>query len=489
MQEQMTHLGRAGFSREGVLALSERLGEPAWMREFRLAAWETFERLPWPAPADPEWRRTDPTMFRLEGIRPFADAPAGALPASLQQVVDAWQAPAGLLLQRNSQGVRSQLDPGAARRGVVFTDLHTALRERGDLIREYFMTTCVRPDETKFRALHAALWSGGALLYVPDGVEITAPLVSLAWIDADGVGVFPHLLVIAGPSSKVTLITGAASPPGEWPPSRGSGWPGSSTDGHGPARVEGQAFADPVTELILRDGAQIRLVTLQEWGSNVAEIGIIRSVLARDAELRSLLVGFGGKVVKTNVESILDGPGATSEMLGLVFGDSRQHFDLHTLQEHRAPHTLSDLLYKNAVKDRARSVFSGMIRVLPGAQKTNAFQANRNLILSEGAKADSIPNLEIMANDLRCTHGSATSRLNEEHLFYLMSRGLARAQAVRMVVEGFFAELLDRVPLDDLRARLQWEIEQKMAEDADGNGTGEIPTRRPLRNGEPQPTS
>ena len=481
MQEQMTHLARAGFSRESVLALSERFGEPAWMREFRVAAWEAFERLPWPAPADEEWRRTDPTMFRLEGIRPFAGAPAGALPARLQQVVDAWQAPAGLLLQRNSQVVRSQLDAGAARRGVVFTDLHTALRERGDLIRENFMTTCVRPDETKFRALHAALWSGGALLYVPDGVEITAPLVSLAWIDAAGVGIFPHLLVIAGQNSKVTLITCAASPPGDWP--------GSSIDGGGPGRVEGQAFADPVTELILRDGAQIRLVTLQGWGSNVAEIGIIRSVLARDAELRSLLVGFGGKVVKASVESILDGPGATSEMLGLVFGDSRQHFDLHTLQEHRAPHTLSDLLYKNAVKDRARSVFSGMIRVLPGAQKTNAFQANRNLILSEGAKADSIPNLEIMANDLRCTHGSATSRLNEEHLFYLMSRGLARAQAVRMVVEGFFAELLDRVPLDDLRARLQWEIEQKMAEDADGNGKGEISTRRPLRSGEPQPAS
>src|SRR2546428_1623106 len=203
MQEQMAHRPGAGFSRESVRALSERLGEPAWMGESGLAAWEAFERLPWPAPADEAGRRTDPTMFRLEGIRPFADAPAGAVPASLQQMVDAWQAPAGLLLQRNSQGVRAQLDAGAARRGVVFTDLHTALRERPDLLREYFLTTWVRPDETKFRALHAALWSGGALLYVPDGVEITAPLVSLAWIDADGVGVFPHLLVIAGRSSKV----------------------------------------------------------------------------------------------------------------------------------------------------------------------------------------------------------------------------------------------------------------------------------------------
>jgi len=440
MQEQTTESTRAALTRAAVLALSEQHSEPAWMREFRLAAWDAFERLPWPAPTDEEWRRTDPSAFRLEGIQPFANAPAGALPTGLQQAADAWQAPAGLLVERNSQAVRAQLHAELARRGVIFTDLHTALRERPDLIREYFMTGCVRPDETKFRALHAALWSGGAVLYVPDGVEVTQPLVSLTWVDADGVGIFPHLLVIAGRGSKVTLTAGVTSPTEEW-----------------------QVFADPVTELILRDGAQVRLVTLQEWGRNVVEIGIIRAVLARDAALHSLLVGFGGKVVKTNVESILDGPGATSEMLGLVFGDSRQHFDLHTLQEHRAPHTQSDLLYKNAVKDRARSVFSGMIRVHPGAQKTNAFQANRNLILSEGAKADSIPNLEIMANDLRCTHGSATSRINEEHLFYLMSRGLSRAQAVRMVVEGFFGELLDRIPLEPLRARLRREIEAKMA--------------------------
>jgi Fe-S cluster assembly protein SufD len=205
------------------------------------------------------------------------------------------------------------------------------------------------------------------------------------------------------------------------------------------------------------------LVTVQEWGRNVVEVGILRSMLARDATFHNLVVGFGGKVVKTNVESILAGPGATSEMLGLIFADGTQHYDVHTLQEHRAPHTMSDLLYKNAVKDQARSVFSGMIRVQHGAQKTNAFQANRNLILSEGAKADSIPNLEIMANDLRCTHGSATSRLNEEHLFYLMSRGLARGQAVRMVVEGFFAELWDRVPLERFRQRLQQDIETRMA--------------------------
>jgi len=189
----------------------------------------------------------------------------------------------------------------------------------------------------------------------------------------------------------------------------------------------------------------------------------VRAHVGRDAALHSLVVGLGGEVVKTDVESILAGPGASSEMLGLVFGDGRQHYDIHTLQDHAAPHTFSDLLYKTAVSDRAVSSFIGMIRVHPGAQKTNAFQSNRNLILSAGARAISDPKLEIMANDLRCTHGSATSRLNEEHLFYLMSRGLPRDEAVRMVVEGFFAELLDRVPLEPLRERLRGDIATRMA--------------------------
>lgn len=434
---QAPHLG--GLTRDAVLALSQRYDEPEWMREFRLAAWAAADRLPWPSPKDEEWRRTDPAVFQLDGIRPAVDAPPGALPAEVQQAIASWDAPLGVLVQRNSQTVRAMLDDQAPP-GVIFTDLHTALANRPDLMRQHFMTSGVRPEETKFRALHGALWSGGAFLYVPDGVELTRPLLSLTWIDADRVGVFPHTLVIAGRGSRLTLITGTGSAAGEWP-----------------------AFADAVTEVIALDGAQVRVVTLQEWGRNVVEVGIVRSILARDSTFHSLVVSLGGKVVKMNVESILAGQGATAEMLGLVFGDGTQHVDLHTLQEHRAPHTLSDLLYKNAVKDRARSVFSGMIHVHYGAQKTNAFQANRNLILSEGARADSIPNLEILANDLRCTHGSATSHLNEEHLFYLMSRGLTRGQAVRMVVEGFFAELLDRVPLDRLRQRLQQDIEARMA--------------------------
>ncbi len=429
----------SGLTRSAVTALSERHAEPSWMREFRLAALEAYERLPMPSPTDEEWRRTDLSGLKLDALTPFVAPRSGALPARLQQALDAAEARGGLVLQRDSATVRADLDPQLQRKGVIFTDLNTALREHPELVRAYFMQQCVRPDETKFRALHAAFWSGGTFLYVPKGVEVNLPLLASTWIDTEGLGLFPHTLLVADAQSKVTLI-----------------------DGFGSALGERQTFADAAVELILGDGAQVRHVSWQNWGRNVWEVGITRSQLGRDATLNSLVVGFGGRLVKSNVESMLRGHGATSEMLGLVFGDDQQHFDFHTLQEHFAPHTMSDLLYKSAVKDRARSVFAGLIRVHYGAQKTNAFQANRNLLLSDGARADSDPKLEIMANDLRCTHGSATSRLNEEQLFYLMSRGLPRAVAIRMAVEGFFAEVFDRVPLERFKAELAQAIEAKM---------------------------
>ena len=441
MPEQTEQMARAGlFTREAVQAISERHTEPAWMQEFRLAAFDAFERLPWPTTRDEAWRRTDLGGLKLDELAPFVEAPAGALPVELQAAITASEARGGLLVQRNSVTVHADFDQAIRARGVLLADMHQVLQQQPDLVREYFMHT-VQREESKFRALHGALWTGGTFVYVPPRVEVALPLLSYTWIDSDNVGIFPHTIIVAGEGSKVTVIDGFGSVSGEW-----------------------QAFADPVVELVLQDGAQARYVTLQDWGRNVWDVGVIRAHLARDATLNSLFVGLGGRMVKADVESRLAGPGATSEMLGVVFGDGRQHYDIHTLQEHAAPHTTSDLLYKNAVKDRASSVFIGMIRVHPGAQKTNAFQSNRNLILSEGARAISDPKLEIMANDLRCTHGSATSRINEEHLFYLMSRGLTRAEAVRMVVEGFFAELFDRVPLPRVRAQLEMAVASKMTE-------------------------
>jgi Fe-S cluster assembly protein SufD len=435
----------SGLSRDTVDALSERFDEPSWMAARRRAAWESFERLPEPSVTHPEaWRRTDVRALDLSAL----SVPAAALSAMERRA----PAPeyfggiardpadrAGLICHSDGAVVAHSLDPGLASRGVIFTDLATAARKHADLVREHLHSVAA-VDEHRFRALQAALRSAGTLLYVPAGVEVALPLMALTSLETPGGAVFPHTLVIAEPHSQVTLI-----------------------EMHTSAAQGARTLATATTELIARAGARVRYVCVQEWGAPTWEVGsLVRAHAERDAALHSLIVAMGGSLVKADVESHLIGAGATSEMLGVYFCNGAQHMDFHTLQEHRAPSTLSDLLYKGAVKDTARSVFAGLIKVDYGAQKTNAFQSNRNLILSAGARSDSIPKLEIMANDLRCTHGSATSRLNEEHIFYLMSRGLTRGQATLMIVTGFFSDLFDRMPIERVRGYVQARIAEKM---------------------------
>jgi Fe-S cluster assembly protein SufD len=441
IQNAATHAIMGGVTRETVAALSARRGEPAWLRERRLEAWDAFERLPHPAVTHPEeWRRTDLDGLDLGALAlpdPTAVPPG---PLHVGAITRDGAERAGLITHIDGRAVSAAVGDAARRSGAIFTDLETAVRDHADLVRDHLLTTVARPKEHRFRALQAALWSGGTFLYAPAGAEVALPLLTQTWLGTAGGAIFPHTLVVADRQSVVTLVEVFASTPA------------------GP-----RTMATRTVELILREGAQVRYTSVQEWGSPMWEVGsLIRGHLDRDATLRSLVIPLGGGLVKADVESHLLGPGATCEMLGLYFGHDHQHVDLHTLQEHRAPSTTSDLLYKGAVRDEARSVFAGLIRVAPGAQKTNAFQSNRNLILSGGARSDSIPKLEIMANDLRCTHGSATSRLNEEHIFYLMSRGLTRTQATFAIVEGFFTDIFDRIPMERMRTYLEARIAEKM---------------------------
>lgn len=425
---------------DAIAARSRQMGEPDWVLDQRLAAWAAFQRLPHPAVTHAEeWRRTDVSDLDLTGIvLPGPREPASS-PWHLGTIAREATERAGLIGHMDGWPAGASVENDLARAGVIFGDLAAAARQHPEVVREH-LCVIARPDEHRFRALHAALWTGGTFLHVPRGVEVARPLVTQTWLGTAGGAVFPHTLVVAEEHSKVTLVELFASIP------------------TGP-----RALASRVVELILRQGAQVRYVAVQEWGQPTWEVGsLVRARLERDATLNGLVVSLGGGLVKVDVESHLVGPGASAEMLGLYFGTGRQHVDFHTLQAHHAPRTTSDLLFKGAVRDTARSVFAGLIRVEPGAQKTNAFQANRNLILSEGARADSIPKLEIMANDLRCTHGSAASRLNEEHIFYLMSRGLSRKQATFMIVEGFFADIFDRIPLERVRTYLQARAAEKM---------------------------
>jgi Fe-S cluster assembly protein SufD len=427
-------------SRGAVDALSERFEEPSWMAAHRRAAWEAFERLPEPAVTHPEqWRRTDVRSLDLAAVAVPAGNTAGPAPEHFGAIARDPEDRAGLIRHVDGACADAALDRGPASQGVIFTDLATAARSHPDLVREHLHSVAAL-DEHRFRALQAAMRSAGTLLYVPAGVEVALPLMALTTLGAPGGAIFPHTLVIAEPNSHVTLIEGHAST------SRGP-----------------RTLATATTEIIARAGARVRYVSVQEWGAPMWEVGsLIRARVDRDAAVNSLVIAMGGSLVKADVESRLVGVGATSEMLGVYFCNGTQHMDFHTLQEHLAPSTLSDLLYKGGIKDTARAVFAGLIKVHQGAQKTNAFQSNRNLILSPGARSDSIPKLEIMANDLRCTHGSATSRLNEEHIFYLMSRGLTRGQATLMIVAGFFSDLFDRMPIERVRGYVQARIAEKM---------------------------
>jgi len=346
---------------------------------------------------------------------------------------------AGLLVETDGYPRFRTLRDDLAAQGVIFADMDTAAREHADLVQPYFMTEAVPIDANKFSALHAAFWQGGAFLYVPRNVKVDLPLQAVIAGESAGVGNFAHTLIVVEEGAEVTYVEDRVS----------------LTAGDG-------GFHSGVVEIYVKPGGRLTCVNLQDWARDVWNFSTQRALLDRDSYLLWIAGNLGSRLTKTFARLELRGPGASSEMLGLLFADGTQHIDLDTYQNHVAPHCTSDLLYKGVLKDRARTVWRGMIWAHKDAQKTNAYQKNDNLILSDGARADSIPGLEIEANDLRCTHGVTAGKIDPDHLFYLMSRGLSRKQAERTIVEGFFEPLLARVPVESIRGRLGRAIVEKL---------------------------
>src|ERR687886_1882700 len=435
-------LKERGVSAETVKALSAFKEEPGWLTEKRLSAWRTFEKTPMPTPRDEAWRYTDISDVRIEDFLPYAPSPdvtrEGDLPDAVQRLIKEGEENSALLVQHNSETTFVRIDEELERKGVVFTDLHSALKEHEDLVRERLFGL-VPEDYDKFAALSAAAFSGGSFLYVPRGVDVELPIQSYRWLDVVG-SIMPRTLVVIEEGASITYIDEYASADGEEP-----------------------AFSNGAVELYVGQGANLRYVSLQNWERNVLHFNTIRSKTEKDATINSLVVSFGSQLSRTNVEAGLSAAGGDSEMLGLYFADQNQVLDHHTLQDHLAPNAHSDLLYKGALRDESIAVFSGLIRVEPGAQKTDAYQTNRNLILgTDDAFAVWLPNLEIMADDVKCSHGSTTGQVDETELFYLMSRGIPRREAEKLVVFGFFGEITSRIPLKGLKDKLDRAIEGKI---------------------------
>lgn len=388
-------------------------GEPEWLRERRLVAWRFYESMDLPDPSDEEWRRTDVRAIPLQGLRPDTVALTLADSAALQA------------------------------QGVIFTDLRTAVREHGDLVQKY-LGTGVKSGEWKYLALNAALWDGGAFLYVPKDVEVALPVQLTQAIASDGSAVFPRTLIIAERNARVSIIDEA-----------------QSADGGAPSFVSG------AVEIFVGDGAKVEYYSVNRWGDGVYNFNTVRAMLGRDAEFVGAAAGIGSKLTKMRIDVQMPQPGARTQLLGVTFGSGEQHFDYNTRQEHTGDHTISDLQFKSALTDSASLVWYGVTRINPTAGGSEANQTSRNLLLSEHAKAAPIPILEIEAWDVaKCSHGATAGPVDEDDLFYLQARAIPRETAKQMLVEGFFADVIDRFPNVQVRGRVMDAVLDKLGGDA-----------------------
>ncbi len=439
-----------GFSREAVEELSRRRNEPTWLRTRRLAAWEAYLALPMPARTDEEWRRTDIRDLPLESVMPFTPEFSARtksredLPADVREILSGAGQMSGIVVQQDSSIIYHEALAELADDGVIFVDLDTAVAEHPELLEKYLMTPATVPiNHNKFAALHSAFWSTGAFLYVPDDVEVELPFEAISTLTKPGLATAFHTIVVAGENARVTFVDYCVSKTLS-------------------EEIEGESIANNAVELHAAEGSEIRYIQIQNWGRHVWNFNTQRGNIAQDAAIRSLNVSLGAGWSKNSISATLAEPGSQAEMLGLYFTDGHQFLDNHTHQDHQAPYAMSDLLFKGAVKDHSRAVYSGLIRVAEKAFGTDAYQANRNLALSPNARVDTMPNLEIGANDVRCTHGATVSRIEDEYLFYLMSRGISRTEAEKLMIDGFFAEVIDRVPVPQVQEIVQGVIDEKI---------------------------
>ena len=411
------------------------------IKAYRETAWEAYQSFPFPTMRDEPWRRTD---IRGLDTRKF----------SLSKDSDVLTEPPERFLtpitgddKRAGQIIAGagtptiELSPELTAQGVVFTDFRSAEKDHPDLL-DKLLGQVVIPAEDKFTALAAALAVDGLLLYVPKDVVIEQPLHSLYWGAGENQAYINHLIIWLEEGAHTTFVHESASPD-------------TGTDT--------QNFHDGIVEIYVGRNAHLNFVELQSWGNNVWSFTRERAKVMGGGHLEWIFGAMGTHLTKNFSDINLIEPGAMGRMSGFYFANGRQHLDHDTQQNHLAPNTTSDLLYKGALLDHSRSVWQGMIYVAPGAIGTDGYQTNRNLILSHDARADSIPGLEILADDVRCSHGATVGKLDENLLFYLESRGIPRKEAEELIVMGFFTPIMERIPFEGVRSRFAEAVLDKMS--------------------------
>ena len=430
------------FTQDDIEKLSKLLRDPQWYAEQRLKAWRMYKRTPMPTLQDEAWRRTDIRSMRWQDVEHRALNPKslrskdGKVPAKLLKPL-VGKDHGGQIIINNGKVTDRSLDSSLRRQGVVFTDLRTAVNKHRDLLEKY-LGKAVKIREGKFAAMAAALADQGVFVYVPKKTKVELPLHSVIW--ADGPAHFSRLVVALDDGASLTFVHEVAS-----------------------RTRKRQSLHVGTVEVYVGRASNVRFIELQSLGQNDWHFTHERAKVKRDGQLDWIFSAIGSKLTKNFSEIDLVGNRAWGRMSGFYFADGVQHLDHDTQQNHLAENTTSDLLFKGALRDSSRSVWQGMIYVAPGAQKTDGYQANRNLVLSNSARADAIPGLEILADEVRCTHAATVGQLESEHIFYLMTRGLSYEEAKKLVVDGFFDPVMQRIPFEGVRNRLKKAISEKMS--------------------------
>ncbi|HEY5707637.1 MAG TPA: Fe-S cluster assembly protein SufD [Terrimicrobiaceae bacterium] len=406
---------------------------PAWFRDQQTSAWADYEATCAPTRKDEPWRFSNISAVGLSEFQVAEPVTSEGRLINISQGIAEFSAK--LVFGNNAL---LHQDTERLPQGVLFKSLEAAAHENEELFRRFFMAQPVELGSHKYAALHKARLSTGALLYVPKNVEVTLPLEIFHWVEGESASIFPHTLIVCGENSKVTVIDHFKSADGK------------------------RALACGVNDLHLEGGAQLNYIAVQEWARESLAFHINSTIVGKDASSTALNLNFGGRFVRGESLSRLVGEGSRSVMLSLNPMDGERQIDQRTLQDHAAPNASSDLLYLNSLDDAARTIFAGLIKVEPGAHRTDAYQKVRNLMLSDQAEANSMPGLEIRADDVRCTHGATSGEISEEELFYMQARGIRKADGRRLIVNGFFRSLLDRLESRSLREYLGRRVSEKL---------------------------
>src|SRR6266481_393471 len=413
---------------------------PDWFRDQQSEAWQQFEALPTPTRKDQAWRFSNVALLDLVPFKTSAPLSEDDRKNVLKYSRGLDKYAARLIFANDQLIQRDVVSEDLKRRGVLFQPLERAMVEHGDLFRKYFMSTEAALGSAKFAALHKALVSSGTFLFVPRGLEIQEPIEIFHWLRHDNMSIFPHLLLVTDELAKVTVIEHFRS-----------------------CDQRAAGVACGVNDLIAGPGAKVTYVCAQSWGENTIALQMNSTVVDHDASAMSLNLHVGSRYSRFESLSRLVGEGGRSDLLAVAVAKHQQEFDARTLQDHISPRTASDLLYKNALDDRARTTFGGLIRVEPHAHFTDAYQKVRNLLLSDDSEANSMPGLEILADNVRCTHSTTSGQIDEDELFYLHSRGIPTKVAQRLIVTGFLNEVIQRLDQPSIADYLRGLIDQKFA--------------------------